>query len=47
VLFDLWDQTGIPLVQRRKDFERLQDLGQGSLRSLSAIRKSLLEVGEL
>lgn len=44
VLFDLWDQSGTPLQQRRRQYEHIQDLGLGSLRSLSALRAAVLEV---
>jgi hypothetical protein len=43
VLFDLWDQGGTPLADRRKQFQRIQDMGLGSLRSLVAIRATLLQ----
>jgi hypothetical protein len=42
VLFDLWDQGGAPLADRRKRFQRIQDVGLGSLRSLVVIRATLL-----
>lgn len=43
VLFDLWDQGGAPLADRRKRFQRIQDVGLGSLRSLVLIRTTLLQ----
>uniref|UniRef100_A0A7R9SWR8 Uncharacterized protein n=1 Tax=Polyblepharides amylifera TaxID=1486889 RepID=A0A7R9SWR8_9CHLO len=47
VLLDLWDQVGLPLAERSRNFSRLLDSGLDSLRGLASIRAAVLQVANI